>query len=108
MLDRKFIITLCFLGYFWHSALMACTTTTCNKVSTSHKDGFRRSKTNREGQNGGQNSSPLADLELVRDLRDKGGDLLHEPVHAALAARLQQRGDGQRGDAAVGVGDEVL
>lgn len=50
----------------------------------------------------------LPDLELVRDLGDKGGDLLHEPVHAALAARLQQSGDGQRGNAAVGVGDEVL
>ena len=30
MLDRKFIMTLCFLGYFWHRALMACTTTTWN------------------------------------------------------------------------------
>lgn len=28
MLDRKFIMTLCFLGYFWHRELMACTTTT--------------------------------------------------------------------------------
>lgn len=48
------------------------------------------------------------DLELVRDLRDEGGDLLHEAVHAALAARLQQRGDGQGRDAAVRVGDQVL
>lgn len=50
----------------------------------------------------------LPDLELIRDLRDKGGDLLHEPVHTALAARLQESGDGQRGNAAVGVSDEVL
>lgn len=28
MFERKFIITLCFLGYFWHRALMAWTTTT--------------------------------------------------------------------------------
>lgn len=31
MLDKKFIMTLCFLGYFWHRALMACTTTTWRK-----------------------------------------------------------------------------
>ena len=48
------------------------------------------------------------DLELVRDLGDERGDLFHESVHAALTARLQQSGDGQRGDAAVGVGDQVL
>lgn len=28
MFERKFIITLCFLGYFWHRALIAWTTTT--------------------------------------------------------------------------------
>lgn len=28
MLDKKFIMTLCFRGYFWQRALMACTTTT--------------------------------------------------------------------------------
>lgn len=47
-------------------------------------------------------------LELVRDLRHKGGDLLHEPVHAALTARLQQGGDGQSGNAAVRIRDQVL
>lgn len=108
MLDRKFIITLCFLGYFWHSALMACTTTTCQKVSTQGRV-YNQNREKREREMIRRLvSSPLAHLELVRDLRDEGGDLLHEPVHAALAARLQQRGDGQRGDAAVGVGDEVL
>lgn len=34
--------------------------------------------------------------------------MLHEAVHAALAAGLQQGGDGQGGDAAVGVSDQVL
>lgn len=29
MLERKVIMTLCFRGYFWHRALIACTTTTC-------------------------------------------------------------------------------
>lgn len=48
------------------------------------------------------------DLELVRDLRDEGGDLFHESVHAALAARLQQCGDGQCSNAAVRVSDQVL
>ena len=47
-------------------------------------------------------------LELVRDLRDEGGDLLHQPVDRRLAARLQQRRDGQRGDRAVRVRDQVL
>lgn len=47
-------------------------------------------------------------LELIRDLGDEGGDLFHETVHAALAAGLQQGGDGQGSDAAVGVGDQVL
>lgn len=50
----------------------------------------------------------VSDLKLVRDLRDKRGDLFHESVHAALAAGLEQSGDGQRGDAAVGVGDQVF
>lgn len=39
MLDKKFIMTLCFLGYFWHRALMACTTTTWSE--TSIRDRFR-------------------------------------------------------------------
>lgn len=47
-------------------------------------------------------------LKFIRDLRHKRGDLLHEAVHAALAASLQQGGNGQGGDAAVGVGDQVL
>lgn len=50
----------------------------------------------------------MSDLELVRDLGHKRGDLLHESVHAALTAGLEQCGDGQRGDAAVRVGDQVL
>lgn len=29
ILERKVIMTLCFRGYFWHRALIACTTTTC-------------------------------------------------------------------------------
>lgn len=48
------------------------------------------------------------DLELVRDLGHEGGDLLHEAVDAALAARLEQGGDGQRGDAAVRVRHQVF
>lgn len=32
MLDKKFIMTLCFLGYFWQRALMAWTTTTWSKT----------------------------------------------------------------------------
>lgn len=47
-------------------------------------------------------------LELVRDLTHEGTDLLHQPVHTALTASLQQGGDGQGGDAAVHVSDEVL
>jgi hypothetical protein len=31
MLERKVIMTLCFRGYFWQRALIACTTTTCRK-----------------------------------------------------------------------------
>lgn len=85
---------------------MACTTTTCSEVSTAHQDSLRRLNT--KGAKRGRGGSLLADLELVRDLRYKGGDLLHESVHTALTTRLQQRGDGQRGDAAVRVGDEVL
>lgn len=50
----------------------------------------------------------FTDLELVRDFWDEWGNLLHEPVHAALTARLQQSGDGQCGDAAVRVRDQVL
>lgn len=52
--------------------------------------------------------SQVMDLELIRDLGDEGGDLFHEAVHAALTARLQQRGDGQSSDAAVRVSDQVL
>ena len=48
------------------------------------------------------------DLELVRDLRDEGGNLLHQPVHAALGSGLEEGGDGQGGDGPVAVRDEVL
>lgn len=58
MLDRKFIMTLCFLGYFWHRALMACTTTTWSQEaegdrsregeSTKIKRGFKN-KSEAEG-----------------------------------------------------------
>ena len=48
------------------------------------------------------------DLELVWDLAHEGADLLHEAVHAALATGLEESGDGQCGDAAVHVGDQVL
>ena len=47
-------------------------------------------------------------LELVRDLRHEGGDLFHESLHTPLAPRLEQSGDGQGGNAAVVVRDEVL
>ena len=47
-------------------------------------------------------------LELVGDLGHEAGDLLHQAVHRALIASLEQRGDGQRGNAAVHVGDQVL
>mmetsp|Transcript_70958 Transcript_70958/g.199011 ORF Transcript_70958/g.199011 Transcript_70958/m.199011 type:complete len:258 (-) Transcript_70958:632-1405(-) len=47
-------------------------------------------------------------LELVGDLVHEAVDLLHEPVHAGLRPRLEQRGDGEGGDRAVGVGDEGL
>lgn len=50
----------------------------------------------------------ISDLELIWDLGHERRDLLHESVHAALAARLEQSGDGQRGNAAVRVGDQVL
>ena len=48
------------------------------------------------------------DLELVGDVRHEGGHLLEQALHAALRACLQQRGDGQRGDAAILVRDEGL
>lgn len=59
-------------------------------------------------KNENKTKAKLSDLELVRDLRDERGDLLHESVHAALTAGLEQSGDGQRGDAAVRVSDQVL
>lgn len=31
IVKRKFMRTACLRGYFWHRALMACTTTTCRK-----------------------------------------------------------------------------
>ncbi len=43
------------------------------------------------------------DLELVRDLRDEAGDLLHEPVHARLRPRLQEGRDRQCRDRPVGI-----
>lgn len=50
----------------------------------------------------------MAHLKLIRDFWHEGGDLFHEPVHAALAACLQQSGDSQGGNAPVGVCDEVF
>ncbi len=47
-------------------------------------------------------------LELIRDVGHEGGHLLEQALHAALCAGLQQRGDGQRGNAAVLVRDEGL
>ena len=69
-----------------------------------HEDAVLPGKLQAEGLDGLHHH----DLELVRDLRDEGGDLLHEAVHRRLCARLEERGDGQRGDGAVRVGDEVL
>ncbi len=43
------------------------------------------------------------DLELVRDLRDEAGDLLHEPIHARLRPRLQEGRDRQRRDRSIGI-----
>lgn len=51
---------------------------------------------------------PLPYFELIWDFWHERGDLLHEPVNAALTARFQQRGDGQGGYAAVGVCHKVL
>mmetsp|Transcript_6058 Transcript_6058/g.24078 ORF Transcript_6058/g.24078 Transcript_6058/m.24078 type:complete len:485 (-) Transcript_6058:662-2116(-) len=48
------------------------------------------------------------DLELVLDVAHEVGDLLEQPVDARLVARLEQRGDGERGDGAVLVRDERL
>lgn len=51
MLDRKFIMTLCFLGYFWHRALMACTTTTWNnKHQGQVKDEYNNNKRIKKGR----------------------------------------------------------
>ena len=36
-------------------------------------------------------------LELVANLREKGGDLLNETVHRGLGARLEDGGECQRG-----------
>jgi hypothetical protein len=47
-------------------------------------------------------------LELVGQLRHEAADLLEQPLHRRLVARLEQGGDGQGGDGAVGVGDERL
>lgn len=47
-------------------------------------------------------------LKLIWYFWHEGRDLFHEPVHAALTPCLQQGGDGEGSDAAVGVGDEVF
>mmetsp|Transcript_8511 Transcript_8511/g.18533 ORF Transcript_8511/g.18533 Transcript_8511/m.18533 type:complete len:262 (+) Transcript_8511:1173-1958(+) len=47
-------------------------------------------------------------LELVGDLAHKGGDLLHEAFHGGLGPRLEEGGDGEGGDAPVGVRDHRL
>mmetsp|Transcript_43966 Transcript_43966/g.103538 ORF Transcript_43966/g.103538 Transcript_43966/m.103538 type:complete len:355 (-) Transcript_43966:504-1568(-) len=48
------------------------------------------------------------DLELVRDLGHEARDLLHQPLHARLRPCLEEGGDGEGGDGAVGVADHVL
>ncbi len=40
-------------------------------------------------------------LELVRDLRDKAGNLFHQPVNARFGPGLQKGGDGKGGDGPV-------
>lgn len=40
-------------------------------------------------------------LELIGDLGHEGGDLLHKTVNTALAACLEECGDGQCSDAAI-------
>ena len=47
-------------------------------------------------------------LELIRYVVEEGRDGLHEAIHGALGAGLEQGGDGERGDGAVHVLDEVL
>lgn len=47
------------------------------------------------------NETTKSDLELIRDLRNKRGDLLHESIHTALTAGLKESGDGECGDATV-------
>ena len=62
------------------------------------------------GELGTQRADGLHDdnLELIRDLRHKAGDLLHEAVNTAFVASLEKGGDGQRGDAAVHICYEIL
>lgn len=51
---------------------------------------------------------PMPHLKLIWYFWHEGRDLFHEPVYTALTARLQQGGDGEGSDTAVGVGDEVF
>ena len=46
----------------------------------------------------GANGLHHNNLELVRDLGDEAGYLLHEPVNARFGAGLEQGRDGQGGD----------
>lgn len=62
----------------------------------------------RELQAQGANGLDDCDLELVGDIGHEARDLLHETVNTGLVSGLEQRGDGERGNGAVGVGDEGL
>ena len=50
-----------------------------------HHDGVLAGELHAQGADGLHHH----DLELVRDLRHERADLLHQPVHRALTARLQ-------------------
>ena len=58
------------------------------------KDAVLLGKLGAKGANGLHHNN----LELVRDLGDEAGYLLHEPVNARFGAGLEQGRDGQGGD----------
>mmetsp|Transcript_59614 Transcript_59614/g.136745 ORF Transcript_59614/g.136745 Transcript_59614/m.136745 type:complete len:270 (+) Transcript_59614:1459-2268(+) len=48
------------------------------------------------------------DLKIVGYLRHEGSDLLHQPLHARLGTRLEQRRDGERRNRTVRIVDQPL
>lgn len=51
---------------------------------------------------------PMPHLKLIWYFWHEGRDLFHEPVYTALTPCLQQGGDGEGSNTAVGVRDEVF